>query len=263
MKKIIFIMALLFAAFLVSGYLDADSEVYLISTADELLLLEFWGIAVEETGIENETAVLDQLVIYVQDSGTMGHALLEFRGIKDGKWGSFQVRVDENGKVGWCESKLNGAFPESIHPLAVLKVVETVFSGIGSGTGNSSLNFNTPQDLLILAGSSAGSTKYGGQSGYAVYLFEKGKVVPLDLIEFESKDPWCQIMFAWSEACKATIKEEKNGLFGAGSVESMRNISWKNENNSKVGAPNNIIVFLEEDLDKALYVEYVEENSPG
>lgn len=275
MRKQIAVLLLISVFLIFTGCTDQTREAGVLTPEPyELPLSELWEIAVEETGVDNETAELDHLTIHVQENGTLDHLLLKFRGTKAGIWNYFQVRVNENGKVSWQESKLNGDLPKSLHPLPVLKAVETLGSeigagaeargvGAGAGAGNSFLppNFSIPfRGLLVHADFLAGGISYGGQPSYAVYLFKNGKALLLDRIGFESKNPWCQIMIFWPEASNVTIVEEKNGLFREGNVKSTRTISGKNENASEAGAPDHIIVFLEEDLDKASYVEYAEKD---
>ncbi|AKB23653.1 hypothetical protein MSMTP_0184 [Methanosarcina sp. MTP4] len=260
MRKQISVFLLLSAFLMFTGCAERPSEdLYLNSTAYELPLSELWALTVNETGVENESAELDQLVIRMQDSGTLEYVFLEFRGIKSGEWGHFQVRMDESGKVSWRESKVKGDFPKSNHPLPVLKVVETVGSGGSSGSGF----FAPSRGLLVHADFLAGSIGYGGEP-YDLYLFENGKAVPLDRIEFGSREPWCQIVFNSPGACNTTIKEDKKGVFNEViSSESSLTISEVNENGPEPGLPDHILVFLEDDLNKARCVEYAVEKTDG
>ncbi|WP_440953834.1 hypothetical protein ACSAZK_08985 [Methanosarcina sp. Mfa9] len=257
MRKKISVFLLLSAFLIFTGCAERPSEdLFLNSTPYELPLSELWDLTVNETGVGNESAELDQLVIRMQDSGTLEYVLLEFRGTKSGEWGYFQVRVDESGKVSWRESKVEGDFPKSNHPLPVLKAVETI------GSGDSGF-FDPSRGLLVHADFLVGSIGYGGEP-YDLYLFENGKAVPLDRIEFGSREPWCQIVFNRPGACNTTIKEEKIGVFNEViSSESSLTISEVNENGPEPGLPDHILVFLEEDLDKALCVEYAVEKTDG
>jgi len=88
-------------------------------------VLDLWEIAVEETGVENESATLLRLETNIAGDGAVRVIWLYFYGEEGGEQHAYEAYVGPGGTVSAKSQKLE--FPvQGVHPLALLREVDEI-----------------------------------------------------------------------------------------------------------------------------------------
>lgn len=88
---------------------------------------ELWEIAVSESGIDNQTAELGNLMVVLNGNNSIDTLLMDFSGMKMGGRQVCSVDISPSGRIGVrCreEDPDRVPLPEGTHPLAVLSALE-------------------------------------------------------------------------------------------------------------------------------------------
>jgi len=92
---------------------------------------ELWTIAVEETGIDNQTAELERFNVGLYKNLSIEYFFMDFRGMKEGKPQRCRVDAYSSGRIqAECISEKEGLqreesqIPSGTHPLTVLSALE-------------------------------------------------------------------------------------------------------------------------------------------
>ncbi len=102
-----------------------ENATYLESPAYNPAVLDLWDIAVEGTGVENESAVLRRLEVDLAGDGAVRVIWLFFYGVEDGEQHAYEVYVGPGGIVAVKSQKLE--FPvQGAHPLALLREIDGI-----------------------------------------------------------------------------------------------------------------------------------------
>ena len=102
-----------------------ENITYLESPAYNPAILDLWEIAVRETGVENESAVLRQLEVDLAKDGAIQVIWLYFYGVESGKQHVYEVYVGPGGTVSVKSQEFNHTV-QGVHPLALLEEVDAI-----------------------------------------------------------------------------------------------------------------------------------------
>ncbi|WP_214083845.1 hypothetical protein [Methanoculleus sp.] len=102
-----------------------ENATYLESPAYNPAVLDLWKIAVGETGVENESAVLRQLEVNFAGDGAVRVIWLYFYGDGDGEQHAYEAYVGPGGTVSVKSQKFDYSV-QGVHPLAILREVDAI-----------------------------------------------------------------------------------------------------------------------------------------
>lgn len=102
-----------------------ENITHLESPAYHPAILDLWEIAVESTGVENESAVLRKLEVDLAGDGAARVIWLYFYGDKDGEQHGYEAYVGPGGTVSAKSQKLAYSV-QGVHPLALLREVDAI-----------------------------------------------------------------------------------------------------------------------------------------
>jgi len=88
-------------------------------------ILDLWEIAVESTGVENESARLLRLEINIAGDGAIGVIWLFFYGMEAGEQHGYEVYVGPGGTVSAKSQEFNFSV-QGVHPLELLREVDAI-----------------------------------------------------------------------------------------------------------------------------------------
>lgn len=102
-----------------------ENITHLESPAYHPAILNLWEIAVESTGVENESAVLRQLEVDLAEDGAVRVIWLYFYGDEAGEQHVYEAYVGAGGTVSVKSQKFD--YPvQGVHPLALLREVDAI-----------------------------------------------------------------------------------------------------------------------------------------
>lgn len=232
-KRVVLILFIMFSAAIAYASVlkpTPEKEIHLPPNAYGLPLSKLWNMTLEITGVENSTAALDWLLIKLAEDGSLDHIVLEFYGMENGRPKMYHVEVNSRGKVTFYEGDVERGLGGQ-HPLKVLREIEKLdFRDLEFGEDG----------LVVDVDTVAGSLEYG--SNLKLYLLKNGTLTPLKRIRFKSSVPWHVIGI-----CKRKIMKSRSG-----SAESTVTVTITET--SMTGQC--FVVFMPQDLDKAVEVEY-------
>jgi len=102
-----------------------ENVTHLESPAYNPAVLDLWEIAVGETGVENESAVLRQLEVNIAGDGAIRVIWLYFYGDEDGKQHAYEAYVGPGGTVS-VKSQMFDYSVQGVHPLAFFREVDAI-----------------------------------------------------------------------------------------------------------------------------------------
>ncbi|MDV4341888.1 hypothetical protein HL657_01580 [Methanoculleus sp. YWC-01] len=102
-----------------------ENITHLESPAYHPAILDLWEIAVENTGVENESAVLRKLEVDLAGDGAIRVIWLIFYGDKDGEQHGYEAYVGPGGTVSAKSQKFNFSV-QGVHPLELLREVDAI-----------------------------------------------------------------------------------------------------------------------------------------
>lgn len=102
-----------------------ENITHLESPAYNPAVLDLWEIAVERTGVENESAVLRKLEVDLAGDGAARVIWLYFYGEEDGEQHGYEVYVGPGGTVSAKSQKFNFSV-QGVHPLELLREVDAI-----------------------------------------------------------------------------------------------------------------------------------------
>jgi len=102
-----------------------ENITHLESPAYNPAILDLWEIAVESTGVENESAVLRKLEVDLAGDGAIRVIWLYFYGDKDGEQHGYEAYVGPGGTVSAKSQKFNFSV-QGMHPLELLREVDAI-----------------------------------------------------------------------------------------------------------------------------------------
>ena len=102
-----------------------ENITHLESPAYHPAILDLWEIAVENTGVENESAVLRKLEVDLAGDGAIRVIWLYFYGDKDGEQHGYEAYVGPGGTVSAKSQKFNFSV-QGVHPLELLREVDAI-----------------------------------------------------------------------------------------------------------------------------------------
>lgn len=199
-----------------------------------LPLSKLWSIVTDQTGVDNSTAILDQLRIRTAPDGVVESLILDFSGDKEGIHQLYHVEVNPTGAITWYSSKINSISPEGTHPLSLFTEIEQI---------PYREQFGERAGLIIEVDSQWGDLSY--DAGYGdLFALDTGVLTPLKRVVFHTDEPYYDIVL-----CNYT---ESESVTVSGAHSSEKSVS--------VAVPQNdspcSIVFTISDLEKAEVVEY-------
>ncbi|MDD3857757.1 MAG: hypothetical protein PHP43_06885 [Methanoculleus sp.] len=103
----------------------SEDVTHLGSPAYNPAVLDLWDIAVAETGIENESAVLRQLEVNLAGDGAVRVIWLYFYGDEAGEQHVYEAYVGPGGTVSVKSQKFDYSV-QGVHPLALLREVDAI-----------------------------------------------------------------------------------------------------------------------------------------
>lgn len=102
-----------------------ENITHIESPAYNPVVLDLWEIAVERTGVENESATLLRLETNIAGDGAVRVIWLYFYGEEGGEQHAYEAYVGPGGTVSVKSQKLE--FPvQGVHPLALLREVDEI-----------------------------------------------------------------------------------------------------------------------------------------
>ncbi len=153
-----------------------QDEVYLRHNIYGPPLSSLWKSVLENTKVENMSAVLRWFRIDIDRNGDIEHIILEFSGIENGKPKWYHVEVNARGKVRWYSVDIEDT-GGGMNPLTLFKELEKLnFRKIPPGDNGISV------DVEAISGSIGYEDKY-----VDIYLLKNGSLIPLKKIIFESR----------------------------------------------------------------------------
>ncbi|MGE4375231.1 MAG: hypothetical protein AB7D01_05935 [Methanoculleus sp.] len=102
-----------------------ENITHLESPAYHPAILDLWEIAVESTGVENESARLLQLEVNLAEDGAIRVIWLFFYGDRDGEQHGYEAYVGPGGTVSAKSQKFNFSV-QGVHPLELLREVDAI-----------------------------------------------------------------------------------------------------------------------------------------
>lgn len=102
-----------------------ENATHLESPAYHPAILDLWEIAVESTGVENESAVLRKLEVDLAGNGAVRVIWLYFYGDKDGEQHGYEAYVGPGGTVSVKSQKFNFSV-QGVHPLELLREADAI-----------------------------------------------------------------------------------------------------------------------------------------
>ncbi|MCK9306842.1 MAG: hypothetical protein M0P17_04875 [Methanoculleus sp.] len=102
-----------------------ENATHLDSPAYNPAVLDLWGIAVERTCVENESAVLLQLEVDIAGDGAIRLIWLFFYGVEDSEQYAYEAYVGPGGTVSVKSQKFDLPV-EGRHPLAILEEIDDI-----------------------------------------------------------------------------------------------------------------------------------------
>jgi hypothetical protein len=102
-----------------------ENITHIESPAYNPAVLDLWEIAVESTGVENESAVLRKLEVDLAGDGAAWVMWLYFYGDKDGEQHGYEAYVGPGGTVSAKSQKFNFSV-QGVHPLELLREVDAI-----------------------------------------------------------------------------------------------------------------------------------------
>ena len=102
-----------------------ENATHLASPAYHPVVLDLWEIAVERTGVENESAVLRRLEVDLAGDGVVRVIWLFFYGVGDGEQHAYEAYAGPGGIVSAKSQKLAYSV-QGVHPLALLREVDAI-----------------------------------------------------------------------------------------------------------------------------------------
>lgn len=103
-----------------------ENTTRLESPAYSPAVLSLWDIAVEETGVENESAVLRRLEVNFAGDGAVRAIWLYFYGEEGGEQHVYEAYVGPDGTMTVKSQKIDHPVQEGVHPLALLREVDAI-----------------------------------------------------------------------------------------------------------------------------------------
>jgi hypothetical protein len=102
-----------------------ENITHIESPAYHPVVLDLWEIAVERTGVENESATLLQLEVNLAEDGAIRVIWLFFYGMGAGEQHAYEVYVGPGGTVSAKSQRFNHTV-QGVHPLAILEEVDAI-----------------------------------------------------------------------------------------------------------------------------------------
>jgi|GEM_PF-893609 len=243
-QKIVIILAICVSLLVGAGSTfmlmqDADSdEIYLQPGIYGLQLSELWVTVANQTGIDNSTAILDQLRIRTMQDGSVKSLILEFYADNQDIHHWYHAELNPTGAITWYQS-LTDDIPEGTHPLNLFTEIEQISYRelIDKRAG-----------LAIEVDSQWGDLEY--DAGYGdLFVLDNGKLTPLKRAVFHTDEPFYDIFI-----CSRAENESVMGSGDPSSVKSESVIIPQNDSQYS-------IIFTTQDLKMAEIVEYYNESS--
>lgn len=102
-----------------------ENITHLESPAYHPAVLDLWEIAVDATGVENESATLLQLEVNLAGDGAIRVIWLFFYGMEGGEQHAYEAYVGPGGTVSAKSQRFNHTV-QGVHPLALLREVDEI-----------------------------------------------------------------------------------------------------------------------------------------
>lgn len=163
-----------------------------------LPLSKVWADVEYLTGVENSTAVLDQLRFVTAEDGSITLFVLNFYGENGGRDNIYQVEIGRRGVLTWSSSEISEV-PAGTHPLDLLAEIEQIPFRELTGGG---------VELAVNVDSQSGDLLYDADRG-DLYLLHDGELTPLNRVVFHSDEPWYDIDVCSREGGSVTVPDQE------------------------------------------------------
>jgi hypothetical protein len=161
---------------------DESSDLFLPAGIYGLPLSKLWAIVLDETGVDNSTAVLDQVRIRTAPDGSVESLILDLYGDEGSQHRLYHVEVGSEGAIIWHSSTLDD-IPVGTHPLPLLVEIEQIpFRELD----------NEKNGMVIQVDSQGGDLVYDVAYG-DIYALHSGELIPLKRVEFHTNEPFYTI----------------------------------------------------------------------
>ncbi|MDN7011843.1 hypothetical protein FGW20_02045 [Methanoculleus sp. FWC-SCC3] len=162
-----------------------ENITHLESPAYHPAILDLWEIAVESTGVENESAVLRKLEVDLAGDGAARVMWLYFYGDKDGEQHGYEAYVGPGGTVSAKSQKFNFSV-QGVHPLELLREIDAI--------ALEDIPFRD-RGMTILLGPNAYGDQYNETRG-RLYQVSGGIFCPVKEVTFGPDVRWYTITIA-------------------------------------------------------------------
>jgi len=238
-QKIVIILAICVSLLVGAGSTfvlmqDADSdEIYLQPGIYGLQLSELWATVADQTGVDNSTAILDQLRIRTMQDGSVELLIFEFYADNQDIHHWHHAELSPTGAITWYQS-LTDDIPEGTHPLNLFTEIEQIpYREL----------IDEQAGVAVEVDSQWGDLEYN--AGYGdLFVLDKGKLTLLKRAVFHTDKPFYDIFICSRAENKSVMGSEDHS-----SIKSESVILPQNDSPC-------CIVFTAQDLKMAEIVEY-------
>ncbi|MDD2472920.1 MULTISPECIES: hypothetical protein [unclassified Methanoculleus] len=162
-------------------------------------VLHLWEIAVEETGVENESAVLLQLETDIAGDGAIRVIWLFFYGEENGERHVYEAYVGPDGTVAVKSQKIDHPM-QGVHPLALLREVDAITL--------EDIPFRE-RGMTLLAGINMYGAEYNETHG-RLYEVSGGRFRPMKEVVFGPEASWYTITITPHQRTEGTPSPGEN-----------------------------------------------------
>jgi len=186
---------------ILSACSPAQPETQIATDLNELSLTNVWTTIAEETGVQQETAILESFQFSATGDASLERLHLVVHALNaDGSNQVIFVDANRDGHLTWRQqSAERGDYP--LHPADLLAALDEVeLASLATEKGG----------LNMMADSIAGNITYR-QAHADVYLLENGQRYPIREIVFRSESPWTTITVCAPAAGEGQEATERDG----------------------------------------------------
>lgn len=218
----------------------AKEKVSITQDLDKLSLVGMWETVSATIDVQKGGEELESLKLHSNGNRQVDSLSFIFHGFNQkGRPEVYFVSMNSHGEMDWYSYESDSVNP-TLHPLKVFEEIDRLdLASLESGDAGLSIN----------VGFQSGDIGYRNEYGN-IYHLEGGILKPLDEIIFHSKYPWCTISIFKLSPNETIITEDGQTISQASTVARVNGTVPPEERTFQ-------IMFLSEDINKAVTVEYL------